>query len=535
MICAILGVIYFISMLSISPNDLNKKNELQITSSDLLTQMNILYKQKKYAIVENLAKNYLKRNQDDDIRNILTKTLYNSGRIRESIDQAQKILKNQSKNIEIRLFLSKCYLDIVNPMKAIKILQEILEIEPDNISALEELAKIYFTTNQKKSALKIYEKFDNCINNTNEQIKNKLTLIELYNEFGDFQSSIREYANILKYAPDNLNIKKELAELYKKTMNNEALINLLTEICENPQNSDENLLWAMGTLVEIYISEQNYTKALDYSNLIKNNPTVDPIKAEENFIKILFYSGKVDESIELLNSIIAKEPENINLKKILAQAQLKNKNFKEAIKTYEEIIEISETEHIEKLHLEISNIYANWGLYLFSKNEIEPSFKCFTNALKYYDKNPDIYYNLGKINKKIKNFPEAITQYKNAIELDSQNALYYFKLSECYEEIDNIYEQKNFLAKSLEYNPHYTKAHYKLGRVYEMQNDVKNAILYFKKAVDIDDNFVLAKHRLALLLEHIGEIDNAIRLYEDILSIEPNNKEIANNLKMLTE
>ena len=532
-ILIIVGTIYYIYILLVASRKKNGEGELQITSKEILEQMCILHKQKKYNIVENLAKNYLEtKGEDDGIRILLTKSLHNSGKIYEAIEQATILIKHQPKNFDMQIFMANCYMETDNPMKATTILQEVLEKDLNNPTAIKQLAQIYLNTHQTKSALKMYKKLGPLLESNQEKANNKSILAEIYIGFKDFDLAIKEYEQILEIYPADVDVKKRLLELYKETSRFDSMIILATEIAEKFTNNSDGLL-AMKMLMDIYSVMNNYDQALRYANLIKMHPLSNPIDSGENIAKILLNEGKIVGAIDLLNSLLEEDFQNIKLKKLLAKAQEKNNNFKEAISIYEEILEVVNSEDIQQVRFEMSSIYSNWAMYLFMHNDSETSFKYFTLAIKYSPQNSYIYYCLGNINKLIKNFNEAIVQYKKAIELNSENSEYHYALAECYESIDSIYEQKKALSECLLYNPNNSKAHYKLGIICEIQKDQKNAILHMKKAVEADGSFIAAKHKLALLLEHIGDIEGAIKIYESILSLEPNNEEVLNNLKML--
>jgi len=529
----IAGLIYFMYTLMSSSEKGNKDNELQITSDELVEQISILHKQKKYNIVENLAKNYLElKRSDDGVRIILTKSLYNSGKIHDAIEQAKIIIGHQPHNFEMQVFIANCYMEIEKPTKAITVLKHILGEDANNVIAIKELAQIYFKTNQKRSAIKMYEMLEDFLDSNQEKVKNKIIRAEIHSEFKEFDLAIKEYEQILEIYPEDISVKKRLIELYKTTSEYELLIKLANEIAET-HFADENGLWAMTTLMETYSVMKNYEFALEYANLIKAHPLADAAHAEEDITQILLNEGRIDEGIELLNELINGDSENIRLKKMLARAYEMDKNFKAVILLYNEILDIAKAEDIKQIHFELSNIYSNWAMHLFSQNDSEKCFEHFTTALKYCNQNPCIYYLLGTVNKLIKNFNESILQYKKAIELDSQTSEYYYALAECYEEIDSIYEQQKALIECLKYNPENAHAHYKLGLLYEVQKDQNNAMLHIGKAVNADANLLDAKRKLALMLEHTGDIEGAIKLYEDILCIDPQNEEILNNLKML--
>lgn len=525
------GLIYILYMIMLGSG--KQDEELQITSHELIENLNILRQQKKYNIAESLAKKYLeKKYKDDGVRTVLAKIYYDTGRIYEAIDNAKVIVKHSHDNYRMMIFLANCYIDVEKPMKAINVLLEVLERDPENAVAIKELAQVYFDTNQKKSAIKMYQKLDNFLDSNQEKAKNKLTIAKIHIEFAEYEPAIEKYQEMLELYPDDINVKKALIELHKRVENYDALIDIALELL-NTYPDEEVGLWALSILMETYKIIHDYDKAMEYANMIKIHPLADSVQSGENIALILMEEGDIQESIELFKSLIIQDPNNVALKKELAKAYEQNKDYKVATEIYKKILDEASASDVNQIHFELSNLCSNWAMYEFSQGNNDECFKHFTTAIQYFDQNPDIYYLLGSVNQLIKNFNEAIAQYKKAIELNPQESSYYFAISECYKEIDSIYDQKKYLLESLKYNFLDPKVHYNLSRIYEIQNDKVNAMLHIKKALELNPDYIDAKHSFALILEHAGDIDGAITAYEEILALEPDNEIAINNLKML--
>lgn len=527
------GLIYFIYKIILGPERLGNDSELQITAKEIIEELNILYKQKKYNIVQSLAKNYLQRKGgNDDVRAILAKSYYETKDFYLAVEEIRKIVKHNPLNFEAQILLANCFLSIEKPMQAIETLQEVLEKDSDNVVAIKLLAEVYFKTNQKKSAILMYKRLNEFLDSNFEKAKNKSIVAEIHIEYLDFGSAINEYKGILEIYPDDIKVKKRLIELYKRLPDFDSLIQLATELSESSQNTDESL-FALKSLMDAYCVLHDYQNALDFANLMKNHPLSDPRAIDEEIARILLERGSTEDSIELLKNLVQGDPKNIVIRKKLANAYESKSDYKIASDIYKDILDMAKFNEVEQVHYEISNLYADWANYAFSQNEIEECFKHFSTALTHNDKNSDIYYRLGEINRAIKNFNEAISQFKHAIELNPEKADYYQALGECYGEIDSIYEQKKAFSECLKYNPDNAVVNYKLGVIYSSQNNQDNAIMHIKKAIELDRNFNDAKRKLALVYEHIGKPQEAIDLYEEILASEPENEEIANNLRML--
>lgn len=532
-ISIVTGLIYLLYKIMLGPNNtVDSEKDLQISAQEILQQITILYRQKKYNIVESLAKKYLeKKPSDDDIRTILAKSYHHRKKESEAIDQIKIILKHQPKNSDMKILLATCLAEMGTPMKAVNVLEDVLEHDRENVVAMKELAEAYLRTNQKQSAIKMYKRLEEFLYSNQEKINNKSIIAEIHTYFKEYSSAIKEYQEILEIYPEDDETRKKMIELFKITSDYESLIRYATEMYRTDEG--ESALWAMKMLMDTYCQMQDYDKALEFAELMKQHPLSRANEITASIAHILLEKGQVSNSIDLLESLVISDPQNISLQMSLAKAYEKNKDYDSTIDVYKKILDLVDVKDIEDINYKISTLYAQWGMVLFAEDNYEECFKRFGLALKHYDRNPDIYCQLGNVNKLIKNCNEAITQYKKAIELDPQNALYYQALAGCYEEIDSIYEQKKALVESLKHDPLNARVHYKLGLIYKIQNDFINAISSLKKSIELDPMFTDAKYKLGLLLEHQGDKEEAIDLYEDILKIEPENEEIRNTLNML--
>lgn len=527
------ALIYFFYRIILVSENKNKESDLQITSNEIIEQLTILHKQRKYSIVENLAKKYLeKKNNDFGVRSILAKALFESGRIYEAIEQIKILVRQQPYNSNIRLLLANCYIRVDSKMEAINVLQDLLENDASNVFAIKELAEIYVDTNQKKSAIKMYERLDEFLENNNDKAKNNMTIAELHADYNDFHLAIPKYEQVLEIYPDHINAKKRLIELYKMIADYDTVIELAGEL-STIYTIEEVGLWASKTLLDAYNATQNYDKALEMAEKIKTHPLANTTEVGEDLAKILLNKNQIDESISLLKELISQNPKNISLKKDLAFGYTKKHDFEAAIHIYKKILDEAELKEINSIHFEISNLYANWAIYLFSQGHSDECFKNFIIALQYNSQNPDIYYQIAEINKTIKNFNEAIAQYKKALDIDPSKINCYYALSECYEEIDSIYEQKRILLDSLKYNTENSVVHYKLGAIHQLQNDLNSAKSSLKRAIELDENYIEPKYKLALIYEHLGETEEAVSLYEDILFVNPQHQDAMSNLRMI--
>lgn len=512
-----------------------QKKELQITLEDMLKQIDLLYQQKKYDIVENVAIEYLKNQPNAiEIREYLAKVFFSRDKIYDAISATLQILEIDKSNIPMRILLAKCYKKINQISKAINEYKTVLEFDSENTIAIRELAEIYLTQNQKLSAIKMYKKLEQYVDNNADLLRIKMILVDLHEDLEEYSEAFEDLFEVKEIYPDDVDINKKLIELYIKTKDFDNATALCNELLESVQN-DNFSLWILQNLVNIHYALKNYDLALEYSEKMLEHPFADKVATKALMAKIYILQGNFQEGLEYLLVLAKNNPENIEIRKILAKAYQDNKNYTDAIMTYKEILDLVPPREVSLVHTDMSDLYTTWAMDLFEQGEYSECFKLFPLAIQYDNSNPQIYYQLGIVNMHIKSYNEAILQLKKSLELDPIQPECYLKLSECYEVIENIYEEKLALLKAIKYDSENAYAYYRLAKLYEKQRDVENETVALKKVIQLDSEHIGARHKLALIYESQGLINEAIEMYESILKRDPDNQTIRENLEMLKD
>lgn len=533
----VVGIIYMIyHLISYSSFGKNKK-DWQASQDDLLAQITILYKQKKYAIVEYLSKKYLsKRPLSHDVRYIYAKMLFRVKRYYDAIDQARVIVRYQPKNIDSRIFISKCYKETTQLLKAINELKEVLNYDSRNLYALKDLAMLYNQTNQKVSSIRTYRQLEQHYGETHGIIPIKIAVAQVYMDLSQFVNAIDEYKSILNMFPDEINVKKLLVVAYIENRQFTLAVDMLSQL-QRMKLSDDDSLWVYENLVSIKMSMGKHKEALSDVKLLLEHPLTDKKKIKAVYARILLATGQVEESIDILNQLIELDPVDILLKKYLANAYLAKKDFPTAIGIYKKVLNDTNVMQLDvkELNHDMSNIYSDWAVWYFDNNDSAKSFDTFVLALQYDNENPDIYHKMAKVNLTIKNYNEAMLNSKKAIERNPKNAEYYLILAKCYSYLENVLDERKALIQAIECNYNNPSAHYRLAIINESQRDLPNAIAHTKMAIELDENFLEAKYKLALLLEAQGQTEEAIATYQAILVTNPNHEPSIKNLNMLSK
>ena len=198
------------------------------------------------------------------------------------------------------------------------------------------MMKAYINNNNYKNALKLYDKYENiqndilhlqainsCIkinnfkkgqeiiyknklknNNYCKNIKIKTALIDFYGQFGDLDSSLKIYKNILIINAMCIN------SMMTAFINNKQYKNALDLYCKETNkeilNDTSHLL-----AIKICIDTNNQKKWNEIkSNIINNNQ--QSIKLNNSLIDCYGYFGDIDNSIKIFNSLKIKDTVSIN-------------------------------------------------------------------------------------------------------------------------------------------------------------------------------------------------------------------------------
>lgn len=534
-VIASVAFVIYMSYLLMAFSQPSKKKELQISLDDMIKQIDMLYRQKKYEIVENVALEYLKTQPNAvEIREYLAKAYFSRDKIYDAISTTLQILDKFQDNIPMRILLAKSYKKINQISKAINEYKLILDYDSENIIAIRELADVYFSQNQKISAVKMYKKLEQYIDNNAELLRIKIILADLNMDLEDYQTAFQELFEIKEIYPENIEINKKLVELYIKIGEYENAIKLCQELLLSTQD-DNFSLWLLQNLVNIYYALKDYDKTIEYAEQMFEHPFSDKVSTRALIAKVYILKGDFQKGLDYLLLLAENNPDNVEIRRIIAKAYHDERKYENAIETYKEILDLVPPREVALVHTDMSNLYVDWAMDYFEHDDYNSCFKLFPLAIQYDEVNPNIYFQLGRVNMHIKSYNEAILQFNKSLELNPAQPECYIALSECYDVIENILEEKNALLNAIKYDDKNEYAYYKLARLYGKQRDIDNEITALRRVIQLNPEHIGARHQLALIYESQGQIYDAIDMYEAIIKIEPENETAKENLKMLRE
>ena len=136
-----------------------------------------------------------------------------------------------------------------------------------------------------------------------------------------------------------------------------------------------------------------------------------------------------------------------------------------------------------------------------------------------YSDDVGIFYNLGIVYEKLKNYNKAKDAYIRAIELDNKFYDAIYNLGLVYNELKEYDSAIEAFNKVLEDDSEDSNTYFNIGLAYFKKGDYINAIDNFQKTIDINDDDLYAHFYLGNIFKELGDRDSAKEKFEKVISI----------------
>lgn len=507
-----------------------KSDDLQITPEDIVKQVESSIFAGDSATAQKLAKNYLCQNPyHHDLRKILVKSYIDTQKEYEAISNLLVLVQFYPDDLSLYTQLANLYKNTHQNKKAIHFYNFLLTKDKYDVNAMRNLALLYYNNKQKESALKLYKQLVAFIDDEEEKVEYYAIMGSIYMTYGESQKAVNYYKKVLERYPENIDIIKDLRSIALKEKETENVINYSKKLIEL---EPDNFVY-YDEIINLLAHVRSFDEALDYAHRALELQTTDVFSVKNQIAKIYLSTGKIQESIDLINETIVQDPTNVMLSQTLAMAHCVNKDFEQAKKVCQDALDVALPADLKLIHNNLSTILADEAVYLLGQGKNKLAFEKFTEALQYNNENPEIYYKLAQANRSIKNYSESIRQNKRAIELAPEVGLYYEALADTYYDLQNYIDAKKCYKETVLIDPKNPRAHMFLGILQARDKEHESAVKSLETAVELEPNDANIRYNLALAYEFSGRTDEAKTEYERVLELEPGHKEAANNLKLL--
>lgn len=531
-----LGAIYILYAIIMYQGGKNPKgSELQLSTKNILEQVEVLFDKGEYALVQLLATKYLDRvPSHQEVRQYLAQAYFKDKKYNNAIKQSLIILKKDPNNTNTKKLLGDCYIKKQMLSKAIKEYEEIFDTRSNDKEVVRTLAELYKNTEQIFSAISVYNILSDLMESNEEIAEVQLILAELNEEAHDYPAAFEAYKTRLGIYPTDVETNQKLADLYIKIENQpkaiETLLYMLFFV-----NEPKILLWIYEKLVALYVEMEEYEKAIEYSNKLLDIQGSDKFKIRDDIAMFNIKLNNYDTGIAILEELVMMSQNGYDVTVQLADSYIQCKEYSKALEKYLALLDKATQKEAKSVRLLICELYIAWAIDTAANGNYEDSFKHLDEAAEYNTLNPEIYYNKALNNMAQKNYGAAVELLHRALEYDKTGEFhvkYFLKLSEAHHNLGNFFEEKKALSDLLKIDDKNPMGLYRSGLMYVTQHDTKNAEESFKKALQYDPDLIQAKYNLALIYESNNR-DKAKELYIEVLEQDPGFEEAKNALSDL--
>lgn len=221
-----------------------------------------------------------------------------------------------------------------------------------------------------------------------------------------------------------------------------------------------------------------------------------------------------DASLEELNRLLSKNPEDPALLYERAKYYYEHDNYKEAIVDLENVLK-KDSLNPDYYHL-LADSYMDSAQSRFALSTMK----------KLIDKFPERIPSLLKLSELffiVKEYDNSISTLNSILYLSPNNPEAYFMLGVNFREMKEFTKAKNSFKTVVENNPEHVDSWIQLGEIAEEQKD-KLAETYYKNALKADTSNINSIHYLAYYYQNQNKMDLALEYYRKMSNIEPNNQ-----------
>lgn len=333
----------------------------------------------------------------------------------------------------------------------------------------------------------------------------RFQLAKAYLAKGKAESAESELLKLSRQNPSAKEVKIELAKAYIRLSKPDEALKELGNSINDLKNIEAIELAGLAYAIkgDYHTAESMLKKAVLLSN---SEP-----KITISLARVYSEMGKNDQAKEHLQTVLNREPNNKSALYLLADLQIKEKNFDEAIKIYDQILNANDSD--------IGSLYRK-ALLLNDKKQYEKALTLSEEIIKKFSKKSEGYRIKGIALFHLKQFDKAIVELQKSLSISPNLSTHYFLgLSHYYKnELEQALTQ---LQKAHEINPKFTQAKLMASIILLRQNRPDEAINEMKTLLEKDDGNALAHNILGSAYLSKGMHSESIEEFNKALAIDP--------------
>ena len=378
-------------------------------------------------------------------------------------------------------------------------------------------------------------------------------LSKCYSELNKHSLAIDAARQAVRLAPDNLDYRRTLAEVYVTAFELDGAVGQYEEIIKRDSSSIEawfnlarlyqarrplkaldvyeSMVQRFGPewnvllqIADLYNSQGQFGKAAD---ALKQMIEVDPSNPElkRTLAQAYVRAQRYDEALALYTELLQMDPDNLDYTGEKAGVLLFRKEYQPAAREFEKILDRDSVSVDAKLR--IGEIYFG---QLEKDSTLIPQAKAIFERIR--DGHPEdwrAYWFLGAIGALAHDSAAAVRNFREVTERSSGNADAWVYLSSVFLERNNFAEVVKILESAIKILPDDFRVNFFLGVAYNRVDRNVDAVKVLEHARQLSPKDINAISQLALVYDGMKRYEESDRLYEEALTLDPDNVLILNN------
>jgi len=217
------------------------------------------------------------------------------GMLRRAVEQFQKITEKDASDVDAWVTLGRLHKIAQNSVDAEKAYKKALELDPDNEYALHGLALLYADLGDTKTSIQMWQR----LAEQNPHPRVLRALASTYQQARDYPAAVATLRKALEQAPNDSEVKRELAENLLLAEQYPEALKLYQELAQaHPRDSQYPL-----RISQIYRQQRDLVKAREAQQRAQN---LDPdnLEIQYNEVSLLEAEGRFDQAIARLKQIL---------------------------------------------------------------------------------------------------------------------------------------------------------------------------------------------------------------------------------------
>lgn len=248
----------------------------------------------------------------------------------------------------------------------------------------------------------------------------------------------------------------------------------------------------------------------------------------------LALSGQLKQSNALLERVVAKDPDLLDVRNVLGSNQQKLGQHAEAVKTYRQVLEKDPLNVLAHFNLGVS--YSKLNRLDDAIKELQAALAAASTSGRALEQvTAPAEELLGTIWLQRKDYERARLHFEQLLKIAPSSFVAHYNLAWLATREERLDEGVRHLHAALQADPQNAAAHNALGGLYLRQGDLDEAKARFSEAIRLEPKLAWAHYNLGLVLSQKGSRDAAARQFRQALAVEPRFRPARDALKYLRQ